>query len=35
MIAIYIIFLIFAILGEFSLIHPFGTDHRDEGEYSL
>lgn len=35
MIFIYIVFLIFAVLGEFSLIHPYGTDHRDEGVYAL
>lgn len=32
MIIIYCLFLLYCILGEFEIMHPYGTDHRDEGE---
>lgn len=31
MISMYALFLLYCILGEFQIIHPYGTDHRDEG----
>lgn len=33
MISIYCVFLLFAFLGEFELIHTYGTDHRNEGDF--
>ncbi|XP_058460946.1 putative sodium/calcium exchanger 7 [Malaya genurostris] len=33
MISIYIVFFLFCLLGEFEIIHPYGTDHNDEGEF--
>lgn len=32
MISIYGLFVLYAALGEFEVMHPYGTDHRDEGE---
>ncbi|XP_037907473.1 mitochondrial sodium/calcium exchanger protein-like [Hermetia illucens] len=29
MLAFYLLFLVYAVLGEFEIIHPYGTDHRD------
>lgn len=33
LISIYALLLVYALLGEFELIHTFGTDHRNEGEF--
>ncbi|XP_062540451.1 mitochondrial sodium/calcium exchanger protein-like [Armigeres subalbatus] len=33
MIVIYLVFLLFCVLGELEVIHPFGTDHHNEGEF--
>lgn len=32
MLILYILFILITVLGEFELIHPYGTDHRKEGE---
>lgn len=33
MLFIYVLFILYSSLGEFEIIHPFGTDHRNEGEF--
>ncbi|XP_058828520.1 mitochondrial sodium/calcium exchanger protein-like [Topomyia yanbarensis] len=33
MISTYIVFFLFCLLGEFEIIHPYGTDHNNEGEF--
>ncbi|KXJ74347.1 hypothetical protein RP20_CCG013837 [Aedes albopictus] len=33
MIIIYLLFILFCILGEFEVLHPYGTDHHNEGEF--
>ena len=33
MIIVYCVFLLFAVLGEFNVIHPYGTDHLNEGDF--
>lgn len=33
LISIYFMFLMYAVLGEFHVVHTYGTDHRNEGQY--
>ncbi|XP_055528891.1 mitochondrial sodium/calcium exchanger protein-like [Wyeomyia smithii] len=33
MIVIYLVFFLFCVLGELEIIHPYGTDHHNEGEF--
>lgn len=32
MLTIYALFVLYSTFGEFELMHPYGTDHRNEGE---
>ncbi|EDS37108.1 sodium/potassium/calcium exchanger 6 [Culex quinquefasciatus] len=33
MVTIYAVFLVFCLLGELQVVHPYGTDHHNEGEF--
>lgn len=35
MFSLYTLFFMYCGLGEFNMIHPFGTDHLDEGEFQF
>lgn len=32
MLFVYVMFVIYCLLGEFNVIHPYGTDHLNEGD---
>lgn len=35
MLVMYAMFILFSMLGESEVLHPFGTDHRNEGEFEM
>lgn len=33
MVVMYALFIVFSMLGECDFLHPYGTDHRNEGDF--